>query len=224
MEQIVNAPVKYADSLYYIGTRNSPCWLLESTDGVILIDPGPCVPDAIAQFGVDASAIKYIINTHSHKDHFNADTVASLESLGAQFITFENGETKTLDGYKITALKGNHSTAVQHFIIDDGKSKLFYGLDSAWLLYEEIQAIKAAKGIDFIVLDGTVGFIEGDYRVFEHCDMSMIITMAKSLAPHVKRICISHMARTLHTDHATLAERMAQYGVEVAYDGWTAEF
>ena len=66
--------------------------------------------------------------------------------------------------------------------------------------------------------------IQGDYRVFEHCNMDMILAMRQSLAPFVKRICISHMARTLHTDHQTLAQEMERYGVETAFDGWIAEF
>ena len=33
-------PVKYTDGFYHIGSRNGPCWLLESDDGLILIDTG----------------------------------------------------------------------------------------------------------------------------------------------------------------------------------------
>ena len=88
---------------------------------------------------------------------------------------------------------------------------------------QEINALKACNGVDLAVLDGTVGFGAGDYRIFEHCDMAMIISMSKTLSQFVRRICISHMARTLHTDHATLSSAMAEHGVEVAYDGLTIE-
>jgi hypothetical protein len=46
-----------------------------------------------------------------------------------------------------------------------------------------------------------------------------VLEMKKTLAPWVRRWCISHMARTLHTDHATLASVMAEQGVETAFDG-----
>jgi hypothetical protein len=108
------------------------------------------------------------------------------------------------------------------FIIDDGEKKLFYGLDSAWLLYEEVQKI-IEKKIDLAVLDATIGFVEGDYRIFEHCNLSMIIEMKKTLAPHVRRFAISHMARTLHTDHETLVRDMKPHGIEVAFDGLECE-
>lgn len=203
------------------GYRRNSSILIDDT---LLIDPGPCVPDALDCFGVDASKIKYILHTHTHSDHYNEDTLSLLRAHGAVSVSLADGEHARLGKYRVTALKGNHSVAVQHFIVDDGKSKLFYGLDSAWLLYEEVRAIEACGGVDLAVLDGTVGFGKGDYRIFEHCDMDMIISMSKTLVKSVKRICISHMARTLHTDHNTLARDMAEHGIEVAYDGLIQEF
>ena len=192
-------------------------------DGTLLIDPGPCVPDALDCFDVRVDGIKYVLHTHTHSDHYNEDTLALLQRQGAAHVTIPDGESIVLGGYQITALKGNHSIPVQHFIVDDGNRRLFYALDSAWLLYEEINAIKSYGGVDLAVLDGTVGFAKGDYRIFEHCDMDMVIGMSKSLAKYVKTVCISHMARTLHTDHATLSKTMSEHGITVAYDGLTIE-
>lgn len=202
------------------GYRRNSSLLIDET---ILIDPGPCVPEAIAHFQVDPAKIKYILCTHLHEDHFDRNTLIFLQQQGAQYVLLENGKPQQIGMYIVTAIAGNHSIPVQHFIIDDQKSKLFYGLDSAWLMYDEIQAIRSQK-IDFAVLDGTVGFIDGDYRVFEHNSMDMVLTMAPSLFPYIKRICISHMAKTLHTDHTQLAERLQPYHIEVAYDGWSTAF
>ena len=188
-------------------------------DGCLLIDPGPCVPDALETFGVKKENIRYIVNTHLHNDHFCQATVDALAEYGAELVCFSDGESKTVGAYQITALKGNHSISVQHYVISDGEKSLFYGLDCAWLLYEEIAYLRAHP-VDYAVLDGTVGFIRGDYRVFEHCSMDMVLTMWESMREFVSRLCISHMARTLHTDHETLAREMAKHGVEVAYDGY----
>ena len=201
------------------GYRRNASALIDET---LLIDPGPCVPDAIATFGVRADKIRYVIHTHRHSDHFNQETLAAMEAQGAQFITFEDGETKRVGAYEITALAANHSIKAQHFIIDDGEKKLFYGLDSAWLLYGEVQAIIERK-IDLAVLDATIGFVAGDYRIFEHNDLGMVLSMKAALSPYVERFVISHMARTLHDPHPVLAEQMASHGVEVAYDGWETE-
>lgn len=186
----------------------------------LLIDPGPHVFDALEKFKLSPSDIKYIINTHRHSDHFDPAVLEKLCSLGAEFVELNSGEEKTIGSYTIRAYAGNHATVdkVVHFIIDDGSKKLFYGLDGAWLLYDEFKGIREMRP-DLAVLDATIGFIDGDYRIFEHNDLNMVLEMKKTLSPYVKSFCISHMARTLHTDHKTLSEKMSEQGVITAYDG-----
>ena len=191
-------------------------------DDQLLVDPGPNVFDALETFGKKSENIKYILNTHRHSDHYNEETVASLTN--AQLYPLQAGENLTVGGYQIAALRANHSTCAEsaHFIISDGEKRLFYGLDGAWLLYDEVAAIKR-HGIDLAVLDATVGFIPGDYRVFEHNNLNMVIEMRQALSKYVKRFCISHMARTLHTSHAELVKAMQPHGIEVAFDGLELE-
>ena len=85
-------------------------------------------------------------------------------------------------------------------------------------MYEEVTAIKE-KNIDYAVLDATVGDVPGDYRIFEHNNLNMVIEMKESLQKYVKRFCISHMARTLHSSHENLVKRMKSSDIEVAFDG-----
>ena len=193
-------------------------------DDVLLIDPGPQVMDALAEYSKDAEGIRYIINTHKHSDHYCAQTVTALEALGAKFIELDHGDEIILDGYTVRAYAGNHATCEKtvHFIIADGERTLFYGLDSAWLLYDEVQAIKKYQP-NFAVFDATVGDIDGDYRIFEHNNLNMVLEMKKTLKSYIGTFCISHMARTLHTDHQTLCERMAAHDVLVAHDGYETE-
>ena len=191
-------------------------------DDCLLIDPGPNVPDALETFGKDANAIRYVLNTHSHGDHYSEETLASLKN--ATFYPMLADDVQTIGRYTVTALRANHSTCKNavHFLITDGEKALFYGLDGAWLMYDEVAAVKKS-GVDLAVLDATVGHQPGDYRIFEHNNLSMVVQMRTSLAPYVKRCVISHMARTLHTDHETLVEDMKPYGIEVAFDGWETE-
>ena len=191
-------------------------------DGVLLIDPGPWVLDAIKEYGVDDKSIKYIINTHRHGDHYSQSTVDFLLSAGAQFVDIKAGEKITLGDYYIEAYKGNHTIDVCHFIIKDGEKCLFYALDGAWLQYEEIRAVWKNKP-DLAVFDATVGFVEKDWRVFEHNNLNMVIEMKKSIDKDIKKYVISHMAYTLHTDHQTLAEEMEKHGIVTAYDGLSIE-
>ncbi len=191
-------------------------------DDCFLIDPGPQVLESLQTHGKDTAAIQYILNTHPHSDHFNQDTLDTLTQHGAKFIAFYPSETKQVGPYTVTAVAGNHGTCQDtlHYIIEDPCGKrLFYGLDGAWLLYEEVAAIQK-NGVDLAVLDATIGDVPGDYRIFEHNNLNMVLEIKQTLAPYVRRFAISHMARTLHTDHQTLAATMAAKGVEVAYDGW----
>ncbi len=193
-------------------------------DDCLLIDPGPQVIDGLKELGKDLQQIKYVINTHNHSDHYNAETLAALEACGAKWIPMEAGQVQTLGRYTVRAYRANHSTVhnAVHFIISDGERTLFYGLDGAWLLYEEVQAIKEYRP-DLAILDATIGEKEGDYRIFEHNNLRMVREIQTSLKPYIKQFCIDHMARTLHTDHQSLEENMKAYGIMVAYDGLEVE-
>lgn len=191
-------------------------------DEKLLIDPGPGVLDAANEFGVDVTGIKYILSTHSHGDHLNAKVLKQLNKAGAETIPSKAGDVLKFGGYKIQVLRANHSIEAVHFLITSDKKRMFYGLDGAWLLYDEVQAIKE-KGVDFAVFDATVGNKTGDYRIFEHNSLSMVIEMKRSLEPYVKRFCISHMAKTLHEDHVSLSKQMNRHGIETAYDGYETE-
>ena len=223
--------------IHFLGTGAGD-WLLEKTnnmsefrmhasvllDDVLLIDPGPNVLNAMQEQSIDKTKIKYIINTHKHYDHYSENSVKALSDY-ATFFNICANQTIEIGNYTVIAFKANHGTCddAVHFIISDGSSRLFYGMDGAWLMYDEVAAIKK-QGIDFAVIDGTVGFIDGDYRIFEHNNLNMVLEIAKSLNKYVKQFCINHMAMTLHTDHNTLKNKMSEHNILVAYDGMEIEF
>ena len=191
-------------------------------DDCLLVDPGPDVPNALLVFGKNADRIEYVINTHKHFDHYSEDTLRALPQ--AHFFAMYAGQTQTVGKYTVTALRANHSTCEDavHFIISDGEKTLFYGLDGAWLMYDEVCALQKC-GADLAVFDATIGDVPGDYRIFEHNNLNMVIEMKTTLEKYVKRFFISHMARTLHTSHGELVERMKPHGIEVAFDGCEVE-
>ena len=192
-------------------------------DNTLLIDPGPGAVDAIKEFGVDPAGVKYVLNTHRHKDHFNADSLEFFTQNGAEFIEMTDAEERNIGGYTVKAVNGHHRISTLHYMISQGDKSIYYALDGAWLLYDEVEAIKEKQPVDLIVLDGTVGFVEGDYRIFEHNNMNMVVELKKTLSMYCKSFCISHMSCGLHTDHATLAARMDEHGITVAYDGMEIE-
>jgi len=87
------APFKVFDNLYYVGPGFVSVWLVQTSDGLILIDGAqePYVDrviDSIRKVGFDPKNIKYILITHGHLDHFGG--VAKIQALsGARVATLE---------------------------------------------------------------------------------------------------------------------------------------
>ena len=87
------APFKVFDNLYYVGPGNVAVWLIQTTDGLILIDTAqePLVDhviDSIRKVGFDPKNIRYILLSHGHLDHFGG--AAKIQALsGARVATLE---------------------------------------------------------------------------------------------------------------------------------------
>ena len=94
-------PTKYTDGFYHIGARSAPSWLLESTDGLILIDTGmpdtlPTILANIEALGYDARDVRHIIHSHGHIDHLGC-TRYFVEATGAKTY-IGRGEADTARG------------------------------------------------------------------------------------------------------------------------------
>ena len=81
-------PFKIIGNVYFIGTFQASCHLIDTGDGLILIDPGYnntfyLIIDSIYKLGFKPTDIKYIINTHWHWDHVEA-TTALADLSGAK--------------------------------------------------------------------------------------------------------------------------------------------
>ncbi len=71
------APFRIYGNLYFIGNKPASTHLIDTGDGLILIDPGYpqrlyLVIDGVYRLGFKVSDIKYIICTHGHYDHIGA--------------------------------------------------------------------------------------------------------------------------------------------------------
>lgn len=80
-------PFKIIGNVYFVGTFQASCHLIDTGEGLIIIDPGYSntlylVINSIYQLGFDPQNIRYIINTHWHSDHCEA-TQAMAELSGA---------------------------------------------------------------------------------------------------------------------------------------------
>ena len=81
-------PFKIIGNVYFAGTYQASCHIIDTGEGLILIDPGYenafyLVIDSIYKLGFRPTDIKYIINTHWHWDHTEA-TAALADLSGAK--------------------------------------------------------------------------------------------------------------------------------------------
>ena len=138
-----------------------------------------------------------------------------------------------IGGYKVTSLRSNHATEdpdedTRLYLIEQDGRILYYGCDSAWIPTVSWNVIRE-KPVNAMVLELTCGETATyDWRIFEHNTPEMLdimLTMFKKynlFAPDVKYY-VSHLARTLHTDHEGLVEYLKPRGVTPAYDGFSFE-
>ncbi len=96
-------PFRIFGNLYFCGTKPASTHLIDTGDGLTLIDPGYplslyLVIQNIWELGFNPKDIKYIINTHGHFDHCGAtralaEMTGAKTFLGAEDLTYVNGET-----------------------------------------------------------------------------------------------------------------------------------
>ena len=158
--------------------------------------------------------------------------IGNEAALGIQFRSTEIGKTYKIGEYRITPLRSNHFATpgeiTRVYLIERDGRILFYGCDSAWLPTETWNFMRELP-INTLVMELTCGEIATyDWRIFEHNTPEMLeimLTMFRKynlFAPDVK-FYVSHMARTLHGDHASVVKLLAPMGVTPAYDGLQIE-
>ncbi|MBQ9131585.1 MAG: MBL fold metallo-hydrolase [Clostridia bacterium] len=81
-------PFRVIGNVYFVGTYQASCHLIDTGEGLIMIDPGYAetaylVIDSIHRLGFDPRDIRYVINTHWHGDHTGA-TAAFADLSGAK--------------------------------------------------------------------------------------------------------------------------------------------
>ena len=213
-------------------------------DGALLLDCGPHLLDALEIHRVGVKAIRHVLVTHPHSDHFNVENLQLLakqqelhvwHSVQWQLPPIENvvdhpmevGSTYQVGPFTVTALGANHCPGSLHYSIEKDGKKLFYGCDGAWLLHDTYYYMKDQQ-YDCMILDATVGDYDGDFRMGEHNSIPMIRSMCASfrtwkVVHDQTKIVLDHLARTLHVSHEDTCRRVEKDGYIVAFDGMVLE-
>lgn len=72
-------PFKISDNIYYIGDKYVCIHMIDTGDGLVLIDAGyfnceHIIMNSIWRLGFDPRDVKWIIHSHAHYDHFGASS------------------------------------------------------------------------------------------------------------------------------------------------------
>lgn len=94
-------PFRIFGNLYFIGTTPASTHLIDTSDGLIVIDPGYpqslyLVINNIYELGFNVKDIKYIVITHGHYDHLGGvkalvELTGAKTFLGKEDVTYANG-------------------------------------------------------------------------------------------------------------------------------------
>lgn len=140
-------PFRMFGGVYFVGTYQASCHIIDTGDGLIMIDTGYAstlymVVDSIYSLGFKPSDVKYIINTHWHGDHVEATAdfvgLSGAKTLigrddaekASQYFTpdilVDDGDTLTLGDTTITfMITPGHTKGTLSFFFDvteDGKT------------------------------------------------------------------------------------------------------
>ncbi len=91
-------PFRIIGNVYFVGTFQASCHIIDTGEGLILIDPGYSnalylVVRSIYELGFNPKDIKYIVHTHWHGDHTEA-TEAMVDLSGAKTLIGRDDEEK----------------------------------------------------------------------------------------------------------------------------------
>lgn len=86
-------PFRVIGNIYYVGAIRVSSFLIETSDGYILMDTGfpetaPGVRDNIEKLGVSLSDIKLLLSSHAHRDHVGGHAMIK-ELTGARILSSE---------------------------------------------------------------------------------------------------------------------------------------
>jgi metallo-beta-lactamase class B len=93
-------PLRIADRLYYVGSRELAAWLIDSGEGLILLDVG--VPENsalvlgnIRALGFDPADVKLLLNSQAHFDH--AGGLAAVKSATGARLAASRADSALLE-------------------------------------------------------------------------------------------------------------------------------
>jgi len=95
-------PFRLAGNIYFVGTYKASSHLIDTGEGLILLDTGyaetaDVIIESVAELGFDIRDVKYILHSHGHYDH--TDGTPKLLALTGAETFLGDGDQKYLTGW-----------------------------------------------------------------------------------------------------------------------------
>jgi len=159
------------------------CFLLESKDKKIIIDPGNMVKTYMPEFDINSwKNIDVILITHKHSDHVDSELIKEIQNLNPNVLIYTN--TEVVEKLKAENIEAN--LVKEGGVLEFGKTK--------------VEVTPAQHGFIYLMKGGgfpkeNIGFIidDGEKRIYHTSDTIMFEHELKAdivLAP----ICGHHIA------------------------------
>ena len=133
------------------------------------------------------------------------------------------------EGYTFHPLRANHRPIEVEdcliYAIEDGRSALLYANDTG-RVSDEVYAYLAAKALRFglVSMDCARGLLPGDGHMgFAECQELMDRLKMQGNVQENARYILNHLSHMHNMTHSEWEQFAKPYGVEVAYDGLTAD-
>ena len=117
-------PMKMFGNLYFVGTRGLGVWLIQSSDGLILMNTGmpgsgPMIEESIKKLGFKVEDIKLILLCHAHVDH--AGGIAYMKKVsGAKLVLMDKEVAVMASGGKTDF----HYAGVKEFEFEPAQTEM----------------------------------------------------------------------------------------------------
>ncbi len=131
---VPHAPYRIAENIYYVGTQGIGVYLIETGQGLIVIDSGTkdgvnLVEANIKTLGFKLKDVRFLLETHAHWDHVGG--MAQLkQDTGAQFIASGGDRYGLEHGIHVGenhSGPGNFAPVAVDRVINDGDNKVKLG-------------------------------------------------------------------------------------------------
>ncbi|MBO4323696.1 MAG: MBL fold metallo-hydrolase, partial [Clostridia bacterium] len=89
-------PFRMIGNIYFVGTVEASSHLIDTGDGLILIDTGyditaPVVLESVAELGFDIKDVKIILHSHGHLDHTDGtETILKYAPNAKTYLSFKD--------------------------------------------------------------------------------------------------------------------------------------